>query len=611
MPPPAPLVALQGVTAGFGGQPLLQSIDLGIGRGDKLCLVGHNGSGKSTLMHLLAGTLQPDAGTRFLQPGIRVAHLAQDPSFAGHATVRSFVATGLPAGQSDDVFMVDAVLDRLSLAGDSAPSTLSGGEARRAALAQALVGTPDVLLLDEPTNHLDLPTIEWLEEHLTGFRGGLLVISHDRAFLKRLGRGTLWLDRGRLRVSERPFAEFEAWQTEVFAAEEEEAHKLDRKIASELKWLREGLSARRRRNMGRVRALQTLRESRRLRIAGGAKVKLAITEAETGGKLAIEAVDVAKAFGAGEDRRRLVSGFSTRILRGDRVGIIGRNGAGKTTLVRLLTGTLAPDAGKIRHGTELAIAYFDQRRAALDPEDTVQHVLCPHGGDRIETGGRSRHVTSYLRDFLFDPSRLDSPVRTLSGGERNRLLLARLFAAPSNLLVLDEPTNDLDMDTLDLLEDVLADYDGTLLLVSHDRDFLDRLVTSTIVLEGDGRAVDYAGGYLDYLAQRPNPPPPAPTSRPVAKAIGARRDTAGGPAVRKLSYKQQRELDQLPAQIQALETEINWLEAELTDPDLYRRNPGRFQAVTETLDARRAALGTAEDRWLELESLREALESAS
>ncbi|HEV7369314.1 ABC-F family ATP-binding cassette domain-containing protein [Arenibaculum sp.] len=607
MAPPSPLVALRGATITFGGRPLFEGVDLGLVRGDKACLVGRNGSGKSTLMKVVIGATALDGGERFVQPGTRIAYLAQEPDFSGCASVTDFVLRGLPAEERDQVHRADAVLDRLQLDGAAAPGGLSGGEARRAALAQALVGDPDVLLLDEPTNHLDLPTIEWLEGELQSYRGALLLISHDRAFLNALARRTLWLDRGSLRETERRFSDFEAWQQEVFATEEEAAHKLDRKIVAETKWLREGISARRTRNMGRVRALQQLRRDRAERTRGGQQVRMSVTEGETSGRLVVEAEHLSKAFDTPDGPRVVVRDFSTRILRGDRVGILGPNGAGKTTLLRMLTGQAAPDGGTVRLGVNLQPVYFDQRRANLDLDATVQGTLCPGGGDTVQVGGQTKHVASYMKDFLFDPAYKDSPVRSLSGGERNRLLLATLFARPSNLMILDEPTNDLDMDTLDLLEEVLSDYDGTLLLVSHDRDFLDRLVTSVIAVEGDGDVQEYAGGYSDYLVQR------RPRAAEPAKAGQKPRRAEAAPAApkpkRKLGYREQRELEGLPARMDALAAEIRRIEAGLGDPDLFARAPERFTELGERLTGAQAELEAAEERWLELETLREELEN--
>ncbi|WP_207476851.1 ABC-F family ATP-binding cassette domain-containing protein [Arenibaculum pallidiluteum] len=604
MAPPLPLVALRGAAVTFGGRPLFEGVDLALGRGDKACLVGRNGTGKSTLMKVLAGTMQLDGGERFLQPGARIAYLSQEPDFGAFATVRDFVAAGLPERESDQAYRVEAVMDHLSVPADRLPANLSGGEARRAALAQALVGEPDVLLLDEPTNHLDLPTIEWLEGELSAWRGGLLLISHDRAFLNRLAQRTVWLDRGTLRETGRPFSAFEAWRDEVFALEAEAAHKLDRKIEAELKWMYGGgISARRTRNMGRVRKLQQMRIDRSERIRGGQQVRLAIAEAESSGRMVIEAEGISKAFEGPAGRRPIVTGFTTRILRGDRVGIIGPNGAGKTTLLRILTGELAPDAGTLRLGANLEPVYFDQKRMNLDPDMTIQETLVPGGGDIVTFGGKPVHVASYMKDFLFEPRMKDQPVRSLSGGERNRLLLARLFARPSNLMILDEPTNDLDMDTLDLLEEVLGDYEGTLLLVSHDRDFLDRLVTSVIAVEGDGEVMEYPGGYSDYLVQRPARTAPEPARQKRAEPPPA----APAKQRRKLAFKEQRELDELPGRMEALGTEIARLNATLSDAGLYGRDPAGFAKATERLAKAQAELAAAEDRWLELEALREEL----
>ncbi|HYC04246.1 MAG TPA: ATP-binding cassette domain-containing protein [Azospirillaceae bacterium] len=601
MAPNPPLVALKGATIVLGSTTLFADVDVAIGRGDKACLVGRNGSGKSTMLKALVGQVDLDRGERFVQPGVRIAYLAQEPDFSGYPTVADFVGGGLAEPAP---YKVESVLDELRLPGDRPASTLSGGEARRAAIARALVDEPDVLLLDEPTNHLDLPTIEYLEKALLAFRGGLLVISHDRTFLKNLSRRTLWLDRGTLRETDRGFGEFETWRDEVFAAEELATQKLDRKLEVETKWLRQGISARRTRNMGRVRALFDLRKERAARNKQG-QVKLGVAEADLSGKLVIEATGISKAFAGPDGTRSIVDGFSTRIVRGDRVGLIGPNGAGKTTLLKILMGELEPDAGTVRLGTNLKTVVFDQRRAQLDPEQSIRQVLLPFGGDSVVVGGQPRHVASYMRDFLFDPGMLEQPTKALSGGERNRLLLAKLFAEPSNLMVLDEPTNDLDMDTLDLLEEVLADYEGTLLLVSHDRDFLDRLVTSTIAVEGDGEVQEYAGGYSDYLVQRPARSAPAASA---AAAKPAAREAEAPKAKKKLGYQQQRELDALPGTMEKLSGQIAKLAARMEDPDLYARDPKAFQKASDDLARAQADLSAAEERWLELEALREELE---
>jgi ATP-binding cassette subfamily F protein uup len=604
MPPPTPLLALREARLGFGGAPLLDGVTLGIGRGDSVCLVGRNGSGKSTLLKLLAGLVEPDAGERFVQPGTAVAYLPQEVERRAGETVGAHVAAGLGHGGDPDHHRVAAVLDRLSLDPARPLAELSGGEARRAALGRALVGDPDILLLDEPTNHLDLPTIEWLEGELAAFRGGLLTISHDRAFLRRLTRRILWLDRGRIREREIGFAAFEAWAAEVAEAEDVAAHKLERKIAAETHWLRRGVTARRKRNEGRLRRLVGLRKARAERIAAAGRARLALSAAEAGGELVIEAEGISKSFPGPAGPRPIVAGFSTRILRGDRIGVIGANGAGKTTLLRLLTGELAPDSGRVRLGTGIRPLYFDQQRAALDPAATLWRTLAPGGGDSIDVRGQQRHVVAYLREFLFEDRQALMPVASLSGGERARLLLAHLFAQPSNLLVLDEPTNDLDMETLDLLQEVLDDYDGTLLLVSHDRDFLDRLVTSVIAVEGGGRVAESAGGYADYLRQRPAPPGPAPTPRAATPAAASAAPRAA--RAPRLGYQEQRELAQLPKRLADLGAEIARLEQRLADPGLYGRDPAGFAATGDRLGAARAELDAAELRWLELEEKREA-----
>jgi len=466
-----------------------------------------------------------------------------------------------------------------------------------------LAPAPDILLLDEPTNHLDLPAIEWLEERLAGGRFGLVVISHDRAFLGRITNCTLWLDRARLLRSDKGFANFDAWSEEILEREAVESAKLDKLIAQETVWSHQGITARRKRNQGRLRRLYDLRAKRAGQEDRTGSVKLEAAEAGAAGKRVIEAKGISKAY----DGNEVIGNFSTRILRGDRVGIIGPNGAGKTTLLRMLIGELPPDSGELRLGTNIRMVYLDQTREALAPGETPWSMLCPGGGDQVMLGDRPRHVVSYLRDFLFGDNQARSPVESLSGGERNRLLLARALARPSNLLVLDEPTNDLDMDTLDLLQELLADYEGTILLVSHDRDFLDRVVTSTIAVEGDGSAVEYPGGYSDYLRQRPAAGQPEPETR-TAKPAG--KEKPRRPAERhKLSYNQQRELEQLPRKIDVLEKEIETLEAKLADPRLYARDAAAFNEASAALTKAQQDKAAAEEEWLELEVLREEIES--
>jgi ATP-binding cassette subfamily F protein uup len=612
MAPPPPLLTLQDITLGFGGPPLLDGLSLTVGRGERLCLVGRNGSGKSTLLKVIAGLVEPDAGTRSVQPDVAVAYLPQDPDLSGYPSALDCVADALPAAHAGETHRAEILLDALLLPYGRDPATLSGGEARRLALARALVAEPDILLLDEPTNHLDLPTIGWLEDTVAAFRGAVVTISHDRAFLRRLTQATLWLDRGRLRRLEEGFAAFDAWADAVIAQEETEWAKRDKLIAQETTWSRQGISARRKRNQGRLRRLYAMREERRQRIQRAGGVKLEAETGEASGKLVIEADGIAKSY----DGRPVLKPFSTRILRGDRIGIVGPNGAGKTTLLKLLTGALAPDTGAVRLGTNLTPTTLDQHRSILDGDKTVWDLLADSGADRINVRGQSRHVVSYLRDFLFDDRQARSPLKSLSGGERNRLVLAKALAKPTNMLILDEPTNDLDMDTLDLLEEMLADYDGTLLLVSHDRDFLDRVVTSTIVLPGDGRAVEYAGGFSDALAQAGGSLaalfPAMLGASPEAGGATARAKPAAAPAEpkgkakpAKLSYKQQRALEQLPGRIDALHAEVARLEGELADATLFTRDPQGFQARTDRLETARAELSAAEDEYLDLEILRE------
>ena len=595
-----PLLALRDVRLTFGGKPLFEGVTTWVAKGDKTCLVGRNGSGKSTLLKVMAGEIAPDSGERFVQPGARIAVLPQDPIIIA-PSVADYVAQGLLPAESDQTFRVDTVLDAVGIDGTRDPVALSGGEGRRAALARALVGQPDVLLLDEPTNHLDLPTILWLEDWLNAYGGALVTISHDRRFLETVSRQTLWLERGVVRRAEWGFARFPAWQEEIYAAEEAELARMNTHMRQELHWLSRGVTGRRKRNMGRMRSLQALRqersEAKSALLASGRQVALAADAGEISGRLVIEATNMGKRFGD----KVIAEGFSARIMRGDRVGLIGPNGAGKTTLLRLLTGELEPDSGTVRLGTNLEAAYFDQRRAALDPEKSVWDTLTDGRGDNVWVRGQPRHVVGYMKDFLFAEAQARTPVKALSGGERNRLLLAKLLAHPSNLLILDEPTNDLDMDTLDLLEEVLADYDGTLLVVSHDRDFLDRLVTSIIAVEGDGDVKEYTGGYTDYLNQRPRKdevaaPKPAPGSKPAPKAPSPRT---------RLSFNENRELELLPARMDALAGELAGLEADLADPNLYSRDPARFQKFAARADAARAELEAAEERWLELEAKRE------
>jgi ABC transport system ATP-binding/permease protein len=596
---PPPLLLLQDIHLRLGSAPLLDGAELGVGVGDRICLVGRNGSGKSTLLRIAAGLLQADAGTRFLQPGATLRYLPQEPDLSGFATTLAFVEVGL--GPGDDPHRARYLLEQLGLTGQEDPAHLSGGEARRAALARALAPSPDLLLLDEPTNHLDLPAIEWLEQELAGLRAGLVLISHDRRLLTDLSRSIVWLDSGRTSRLDRGFGQFESWRDEVLEQREQEAHKLGRQIAREEDWMRYGVTARRKRNQRRVAELAELRQRRRDQRGGGSSLRMAAAEAEMSGRQVIVAEGIAKSY----DGRPVVRGFSTRILRGDRVGIVGANGAGKTTLLGLLTGRIAPDEGRVILGANLAEVTLDQMRAALDPASTLADTLTGGGGDSVVVGGEKRHVVSYMKDFLFRPEQARTPVGVLSGGERGRLMLACALARPSNLLVLDEPTNDLDLETLDLLQEMLGEYSGTVLLVSHDRDFLDRVVTSTIAAEGAGRWVEYAGGYSDMLAQRAPVAEAKPAaSKPRSAAPAPTRPARPG----KLSFRDRHVLDTLPGRMERLQAEIARLRGELGDPTLYGRDPGRFAAATEALSAAEAALAAAEEQWLTLEMLREELE---
>ena len=591
---PPPLLSLRDASVRLGSVPLFEGLTAAVGDGDRICLVGRNGAGKSTLLKALAGLVELDAGARWRHAGSTVAYLPQEPLLDGRLS--ALEATLGAIGQADEAQLfrhrAEALLDRFGVHPERRIGDLSGGEARRVDLARALVGEPDVLLLDEPTNHLDLPTIERLEKDLAERRGGLVVVSHDRAFLTAIGRTVWWLDRGRLRILDQGFGAFEAWSEGLLAEEEARLRKLDRTIELETEWSHHGITARRRRNQGRLRRLQALRAERARRQAPQGRVKLDAATAPAGGRLVIEAQAITKTLGD----RVLIRDFSTRIMRGDRVGIVGPNGSGKTTLLRLLTGRLAPDSGTVRLGTDLAVSSIEQRRETLDLDATPWQTLCPAGGDQVIVQGQARHVIGYLRDFLFRPDQARTPIRALSGGERNRLLLARELARPANLLVLDEPTNDLDMDTLDLLQEVLADFAGTLLLVSHDRDFLDRLVTSVIAFEGGGRLQEYAGGYSDMLRQRAAAPARvAPRGAAKSQAAGKAPET---PA--RVRSRAQRDLDRLLGRIEALGAEIQGLERELGDPDLFRSDPARFEALSARLVGARAELEAAEQSWLDL-----------
>jgi ATP-binding cassette subfamily F protein uup len=594
-----PILTYRGLRLSLGDSVLFNGVDLAIEARERICLVGRNGSGKSTLLKILSGARDPDGGERFVQPGTRIAYMPQQPHVAGHATVLDYVVAGLGDDEQEHAYRAELLLDQLQISGTQALEGLSGGESRRAVLARALLVPPDILLLDEPTNHFDLPAIEWLEEELLGLRCAMVIISHDRAFLRRVTDKTWWIDRTILQKSERGFEFFDQWSDDVYAQAAKDKRELDKRIASETRWSHEGITARRKRNQGRLRRLQDMRQHRGSLIAKTGLAELKVEAGSTSGKMVLECEEISKSFA----ERRIVDRFSCRIQRGDRIGIIGPNGSGKTTLIRMMMGELEPDDGSVRMGTKLESLYLGQSRSLPDEAATLQDVLCPRGGDQVDVAGQNKHIAAFLKDFLFSPAQARSPVGSLSGGERSRLLLARAMCRPCNFMILDEPTNDLDMETLDLLVELLAEFDGTLIVVSHDRDFLNRVVSATLVFEGRGKITEYAGGYDDYLVQRKAAETVASTK--VKSAKKTKDDAISAPTAGRLSYKFQRELDQLPASIARLETEIVTFEEKLADGDFYRKTPDQYAVVAERLATAKIDLETAEERWLELEEMRE------
>ncbi|MBB4253471.1 MULTISPECIES: ABC-F family ATP-binding cassette domain-containing protein [Rhizobium] len=602
-----PILKLDDIFLSFGGAPLLAGAALQIEPGDKICLVGRNGSGKSTLLKIAAGLVEAQSGEVFRHPSSTVRYLEQAPDFAGFNTVQAYAEAGL--GPGDDPYRVTYLLSHLGLTGEEDPKTLSGGESRRAALARVLAPEPDILLLDEPTNHLDLPTIEWLEGELQKTRSALVLISHDRRFLEKVSTATVWLDRGTSRRLDRGFAHFEAWRDQVLEAEELEQHKLGKAIEREEHWLRYGVTARRKRNMRRLGELQTMRSQYRGHKGPQGTVQATVSDAQESGKLVIEADKITKSFGD----RTIVMPFSIRVHRGDCIGLVGPNGAGKTTLLKMLTGQLSPDSGTIKLGTNLEIATLDQKREDLDPENTLANYLTDGRGENLLVNGEQRHVTGYMKEFLFQPEQARTPIKSLSGGERARLMLARILSRPANLLILDEPTNDLDIETLDLLQEIVAGFPGTVILVSHDRDFLDRTVTSTIAPAvpdaPDGRWIEYAGGYSDMLAQRKG----ALEERKRAEKAAEKPKTqeaapSAGSAKTKLSFKQKFALDNLPKEMAKAEAEIAKREQAMADPNLFTRDAAAFNRLAAEMEKLRSSLTKMEEEWLELEMLREELE---
>ncbi|WP_284759848.1 ABC-F family ATP-binding cassette domain-containing protein [Agrobacterium sp. fls2-241-TYG-188a] len=605
-----PILKLDDIKLTFGVTPLLDGANLQVEPGDRICLVGRNGSGKSTLMKIAAGLVEAQSGEIFRHPSATIRYLEQAPDFADFETVQAYAEAGL--GPGDDAYRVTYLLEHLGLTGQEHPSSLSGGEARRAALVRVMAPEPDILMLDEPTNHLDLPTIEWLESELQQTRSALVLISHDRRFLEKVSTATVWLDRGQARRLSRGFAHFEEWRDKVLEEEELEQHKLGKAIEREEHWMRYGVTARRKRNMRRVGELQAMRAEYRGHKGPQGSVQATVTEGRESGKLVIEADAITKSYGD----RPIVTPFSLRVHRGDCIGFVGPNGAGKTTLLKMLTGQLEPDSGWVKLGTNLEIATLDQKREDLNPNDTLAHYLTDGRGENLLVNGELKHVTGYMKDFLFQPEQARTPIRNLSGGERARLMLARILARPTNLLILDEPTNDLDIETLDLLQEIVAGFAGTVILVSHDRDFLDRTVTSTIAPANpdapDGRWIEYAGGYSDMMAQRKGASDEKRKAEKQEKAkASASSNSAAEPskAKGKLSFKQKFALENLPKEMEKAQEEIARREQRMADPNLFTKDPAAFNTLADEMSKLRQKLETMEEEWLELEMLREELES--
>ncbi|MCT8160957.1 ABC-F family ATP-binding cassette domain-containing protein [Pseudoruegeria sp. SHC-113] len=605
----APLLQLSDISLTFGGDPVFDDLSLVVQPGDRVALVGRNGSGKSTLMKVMAALVEPDKGSRVVPPGTSVGYMEQDPDLSGFETLGAFAASGLEASEA---YRVDVVAEGLKFLPETQVEAASGGERRRAALAKLLAEDPDLMLLDEPTNHLDIEAIQWLEDELRETRKAFVLISHDRAFLNALTRATLWVDRGQVRRQEKGFEAFEAWRDKTWEEEDEARHKLNRKIKAEARWAVEGISARRKRNQGRLRALHAMKADRAAQIRRQGTAALELEAAPQSGKKVIEAVGLEKRFG----NKVILSGFDLKVQRGDRVAFVGPNGVGKTTLLKMLIGEVEPDAGTVSLGTKLEMAVFDQNRARLDPDKSLWDNLASDPllgvsgrSDQVMVRGTPKHVVGYLKEFLFDESQARAPVRALSGGEKARLLLAKIMARESNLLVLDEPTNDLDVETLDLLQDVLGEYEGTVLLVSHDRDFIDRVAATTVAMEGDGKATVYAGGWSDYRAQRAEAAPRAgdkpqkpAASKPTPAPAQADVKTPAQPAeTEALSFTEKKRLAALPAEIERLEAEIAKLTDFMSDPDLFTKEPLKFKKASEALVERQQALSEREEEWLMLE----------
>ncbi|MFN7038586.1 MAG: ABC-F family ATP-binding cassette domain-containing protein [Alphaproteobacteria bacterium] len=602
-----PILFLKDIELNFGGKALFSKLSLQIFKGDKICLIGRNGCGKSSLLKIIAGIFDFDKGEKFVEPKVKIGYLSQDNIFNPQETIYDYVLANIDLTEStkeEHLYKADIILGNLDLDGSNFVNMLSGGKLRRASLAKALVEEPEILLLDEPTNHLDIASIEWLESYIKNYKGALICISHDREFLKNISDKIFWLDRGILRTANKGFSYFEDWSNEVYEIEHKELQKLSKKLAEENLWLQQGVTARRKRNQGRLKNLYAIREKLSSDTNSFNKsinsVKLTSLNDSAAPKLIFEMNNVSFEYENSAASKKIINNFSIRVTRGEKIGLIGKNGTGKTTFIRLLMNEIKPTSGTIKLGANVSISYFDQKREALDPLNTLLNTLCPEGGDSILVNGQYKHVASYLKDFLFDPKQFKSPVSSLSGGEANRLLLAKILANPGNFLILDEPTNDLDMDTLDLLEDMLAEYQGTLIIVSHDRDFLDRIVTRSLIFEEIGKISDFIGGYTDYTKQISSMDNKAKTS-----FIKEKNNSKEPKTYNKLSYKYARELEQLPEKITCLENEIKKLEDILSNPELYSKAPEEFSEKSKLLEAKKFELSQAENRWLELEELNE------
>lgn len=598
----APIYTIRGAKLSFGLNPLFTNVDLYINRGDKICLVGRNGCGKSTLLKVIAQEIEPDDAEFFIQPGVRIGYMPQEPDFSGFKTLREVVEAGLPKNEQNQTYRADKLIEYFAINENQNPEQSSGGERRKAALARALINEPDILLLDEPTNHLDITTIEKLEDLIKKFSGAVIVISHDRMFLDHISQTTFWLDRGTLRRNNKGFGAFEEWEDQVIEQEIIEQKALNKKIAEETEWLHKGVTARRRRNMGRLRRLQQLRQERREQIKMTGSVNLEVETADLRSKLVIEAKHISKSFGD----REIIKDFSIKVIKGNKIGIVGPNGSGKTTLIKLLTKRLEPDSGFVRIGKNLEEAYFDQNRITLDPKKTLWKTLC-NEGDHIWVRGHFRHVVAYLKDFLFKPDQAQCPVSTLSGGEKNRLMLAVALAKQSNFLVLDEPTNDLDMDTLDLLQEVLDDYEGTILIVSHDRDFMDKVATSLIYMRGDGTVYEHVGSYSELLEKLKGLPPKTNNKKTVNKEEPKVREKN---KTQKLSYKEQYMLENLPKEIEKLAAENKAIEVALGNANLYTDDQQKFDELTTKLADNKEKLEEMENQWLEVQMKADELENS-